>query len=136
MDFLAEYLRGLPNFLAYFAAGFVLIVLFKVIYTTITPQNEDKLIREGNMAAALSFWGAQIGFMLPLASVITHSVSIRDMALWALIALVVQLLAFFLARWRVPDLKGKIEANNISAGMHAGGISLGMGILNAACMTY
>ena len=43
------------------------------------------------LAAALNLGGAILGFCLPLASTIAHSVSIADVAMWALVALVVQI---------------------------------------------
>ncbi len=135
MDGLNEILRGLPHFLAYFAGGFVLTAAFFVIYLWITPQNELRLIRSGNGAAAVSLGGALIGFLLPLASVIVHSANARDMALWGVVALIVQVIGYFIVRLLVPGLPQAIEGNKMSVGAFAGTISLGIGILNAACMT-
>jgi putative membrane protein len=101
----------------------------------VTPHAEIKLIREGNSAAALSFSGALIGFVMPLASVISHSASIADVALWGGVALVVQVFAFFVARVIVPDLPKEIETGKLSVGAFTGLVSLTFGLLNAACMT-
>ncbi|WP_129127786.1 DUF350 domain-containing protein [Geomonas oryzae] len=58
------------------------------------------LIREGNLAAAVSLTGALLGFAIPVAIVIAHSVNLVDMAAWALMATMVQLLCFpFCARY-------------------------------------
>jgi putative membrane protein len=135
MESLNDILRGLPSFLGYFASGIVLVVLFFVIYLWLTPQRELKLIRSGNSAASISLAGALLGFMLPLASVITHSAGIRDMALWGLIALIVQVVAFFIARALIPNLPHAIEEGRISVAAFGATISLTIGILNAACMT-
>jgi uncharacterized membrane protein YjfL (UPF0719 family) len=76
------------------------------------PYREIALIREGNAAAAASLSGAILGFVLPLASAITHSVSLLDMAVWGLIALVVQLLVYGVAArfLLLPDLGRDIPA--------------------------
>lgn len=56
------------------------------IYIRFTPYDEIGLIREGNLAAAVSLTGALIGFAIPVAIVIAHSVNLVDMAAWALMA--------------------------------------------------
>ncbi|OGA54865.1 MAG: hypothetical protein A3F77_06110 [Betaproteobacteria bacterium RIFCSPLOWO2_12_FULL_67_28] len=112
------------------------VAVFLAIYTLVTPYSEIKLIREGNAAAAASISGALIGYILPLASAVTHSVNPWDMMLWAAIALVVQLLVFLAVRLFLPDLTRQITDGKVAAGVFLGAVSLAAGILNAACMTY
>jgi putative membrane protein len=102
----------------------------------ITPHPEIRLIREGNAAAAASLGGALIGFALPLASAVENSVSLLDMLLWAAVALVVQLLAYAIARLLVRDIASQIEAGRVSAGVLLGALAIAIGLLNAASMTY
>jgi putative membrane protein len=70
-----------------------------------------------------------------LAIVIAHHANIRSVAIWGAIALVVQILAFFVARALVPGLPKSIEDGKVSVGAFAGLVSLAIGILNAACQT-
>jgi putative membrane protein len=133
---LTQSLAGLPSFLFYFATAIGLLLLFLAAYILITPYREIALIREGNAAAAASLSGAILGFVLPLASAITHSVGLLDMAAWGLIALVIQLLAYGVGRLLLPDLARAIPAGQVATGVFLGALSLAIGILNAACMTY
>lgn len=133
---LTQSLAGLPSFLFYFATAIGLLLLFLAAYILITPYREIALIREGNLAAAASLGGAILGFVLPLASAIAHSVGLLDMAVWGLIALVVQLLAYGAGRLLLPDLARAIPAGQVATGVFLGALSLAVGILNAACMTY
>lgn len=133
---LIQSLAGLPSFLLYFATSIGLLLLFLLAYIFITPYREITLIREGNAAAAASLSGALLGFVLPLASAIAHSVSLPDMAIWGLIALVIQLLVYLAARLLLPDLARDIPAGKVATGVFIGALSLAIGILNAACMTY
>ncbi len=107
-----------------------------LLYLWITPYREISLIREGNAAAAASLSGAMVGFMLPLASAITHSVSLLDMAIWGLIALIIQLLVYGVGRLLLPSLARDIPAGQVASGVFLGALSLAIGLLNAACMTY
>jgi putative membrane protein len=128
--------QGMINFISYFGAGLALTALFLIIYTAITPQKEFKLIREGNVAAACSLGGALVGFIIPLSSAIMNSVDFLDMIIWGGVALVVQLIVFFILRILFRSLPAGIEKGVLSEGILLGVFSLAAGILNAACMTY
>ncbi|API56014.1 hypothetical protein BMW22_31885 (plasmid) [Rhizobium leguminosarum] len=131
-----DYVAGLPAFLGYFAVGLTAYGVFAVIYTFLTPQKEVQLIRAGNLAAVTAFLGALVGFSLPLASAAANSVSIFDYIIWAVVGILAQILAFYIANFTMTDLHEKITADDIAAGIWGGGIALVIGILNAACMTY
>lgn len=127
---------GVLSFITYFGVSVLLTVLFSIIYTKITPYKEFKLISEGNVAASYSFGGALVGFVIPLASAVTHSVGLIDMVIWGLIALIVQLLAFFAVKNIFPAIISDIPANQVSKGIFLGVVSIATGIINAACMAY
>ena len=129
-------LQTLPNFLAYFTSAIGLFGLFTRLYIRLTPYAEIQLIRQGNLSAALALVGTLLGFALPLASAIAHSVSLVDMLIWGVIAMLVQMLVFLGLSRLVPELKSGIESNTLAHGVFLGGASLCVGLLNAACMTY
>lgn len=129
-------LATLPNFLAYGAAAIVLMGAFVYIYTAITPHKEFSLIKAGNVAASISLSGALLGFVLALASVIEHSVSLIDMVIWGVVALIVQLLAYFLVRLALPALSQGIKDNNVSKAILLASTAISFGLINAACMVY
>jgi putative membrane protein len=129
-------LATLPNFAAFFGVGVAISLLFVAIYSAATPHHEFALIRAGNGAAAVAFGGALIGFELPLASAIIHSASLADMAVWGVVALLVQLLAYLAARLCDARLSARIAGGEMSAGIFVATIALAVGVLNAACITY
>jgi putative membrane protein len=132
----ANYLITLPNFALYFVVGLILVAVFLRVYTWVTPYREFDLICAGNTAAAISLGGATIGFILPLASAVAHSLGIVDVLIWGVIAMIVQLLIYVVARFAVPQLAADITAGKPAAAVSLAAASLGIGILNAACMTY
>jgi putative membrane protein len=127
--------EAFPNFVRYVVVGFALEGLFLWIYVLITPWREFALIRAGNSAAAIALVGALLGFCLPLANTIAHSVSLIDVVLWSLVALVVQVGVHIGLRLLMPGLKAAVEANETAAGITAGGFSVCFGLINAACLT-
>lgn len=136
MEFVKFSLEGLDEFLVFFGLAAAFAAIFLFLYVKITPYNELKLIREGNTAASASLAGALIGFTLPLASSIVHSVHPWDMMIWGVIALVVQLLVFVLVRFTLVNVTRRIPQGEVASGVLLGAVSICAGILNAACMTY
>lgn len=133
---LLDSLSGLFDFSTYFVTALGFLALFCIAYCRVTPYNELKLIRSGNTSAAISFGSALLGFVLPLHSAITHSVSFIDMLIWALIAMLIQFALFGMVRLIFRDLVREIENDHTAAATLLAFCSVSIGILNAACMTY
>ncbi|RXJ74409.1 hypothetical protein CS022_02020 [Veronia nyctiphanis] len=138
MSELASSLANLTDFLLYFGLSIVFLLLFKAIYTRITPYHEWHLVKEEqNTAAALTLSGAFIGYSIAIAGAASNSVNLLDFAVWAAVALVAQIAAFFIVRFGfMPKLVERIQNNEIPAAMLMGAMSVAIGLLNAACMTY
>ncbi len=132
---LGYFIAALHHFLAYFGSAMALAVAFLFLYSRFTPHREFKLIRQGNSAAAIQLTGTFIGFAIPVAIVISHSVSIPDMLLWGAVAGTVQLAVFvIIARLLFKAISDKITEGCAASGQFVAGIGIGVGILQAACM--
>lgn len=132
---IAYFTETLPHFFAYFGAAMLLAAAFLALYVMITPHREFQLIGQGNSAAALQLTGTFLGFAIPVAVVIANSVSIPDMLLWGAVAALVQLIIFFLiSRLLFPGIEARITDKCAASGIFIGGIGLGVGVLQAACM--
>lgn len=137
METIQESLLGLANFSIYFGLSLLLLIIFKIVYSAITPHNELKLVKEQkSVAAASAFVGAIIGFSIALAGAASNSVDIFDFSIWGVVALIAQVIAFLIVRAIMPKISDRISDDEVSAGIMLGGISIAVGILNAACMTY
>jgi len=128
-------LVGVPAFLLYLVAAFALVAIFIVLYTLLTPQREIALIREGNAAAAISLGGAILGFAIPLSKSISQSRDVLDMVVWAIIALAVQLAAFFLSGLVISHEAKRISEGDLAAAWYLAFTAVGAGLINSACMT-
>ena len=132
---LPQVLAGLPAFLLCFALGLGLLAVFLVVYLAVTPYNEIALIREGNSAAAISLGGSTLGYALPLSRAIAQSVSVVDMLAWGAVALVVQLVVYFVVARVMPRFPEAIKAGRISDATFLAALAIAVGLLNAAAMT-
>lgn len=127
-------LKGLPAFLAYFSTALGLLLLFGVLYVQLTPHREFQLIKANQPAAAVAFGGALLGFTLPLAAAMGNAVSLGDFAIWAALAMVVQILVFLLLRLSLPGLSQRIADGELASALFVAFVAVSVGILNAASM--
>jgi len=135
--FFIENIDNLLNFAEYFAFSLFSLFVFGYIYCKITPFDELSLIKQGKVAPAISFGGVLIGFILPVASAVSNSISFYDMVFWAIVSLTVQLIIFFiLSRFILSNYVKDIENDKISCALFYFFYSIGIGILNAAAITY
>ena len=123
------------NYLIHLLVAAVLLMLFFVAYTRITPFNEVLLIRQGNHAAALSLGGALLGFSATISSALVHTPDFEQFFAWSLGAMVVQVLAYAVTTRLLRMSKDHIEANNAAFGGLLGAISLSIGLINGACIS-
>jgi len=129
-------LAGLPAFLVYFCTAIIAVVAYLLVYTRITPHDEFRLIRENDPAAAIALGLSLLGFTLPVVSAIAHAANIIDCLIWSGIALIVQIVVYYLVKIPVPKLSAKIAAGELAPAIWLGLASLAAGALNAASMIY
>ena len=129
-------LAGLPAFLLYFCTALIAVVAYLFVYTRVTPHDEFALIRANDPAAAIALGLSLLGFTLPLVSAIAHSANIFDCLIWSLVALIVQVVVYFVIKIPVPNLSAKIAAGELAPAIWLGLSSLAAGALNAASMIY
>ncbi len=138
MDYFTRaFLHGAWHFVLAFGIACLLLAIFKRLYQMSTPYDEARLIAENNLAAATALGGAIIGFALPLASALTLTGDPLEFLAWAVLAGIVQVLASLIVRhFVVRDMVARIEAGNVASGVYLAATSVGVGLLNAASMTY
>ena len=129
-------LAGLPAFLLYFCISTVAVIAFLWIYTRITAHDEFDLLTKNVPGAAISLGLSMLGFALPVASAVAHASDVVDCIIWSLIALCVQVIAYYIARIPVPNLSQRIAAGDLGPAIWLGLASVTAGLLSAASMTW
>jgi putative membrane protein len=126
--------NALLNTMIYVSASIGLMAAFLFVYTFVTPQREIKLIRGGDIAAAYSLGGAIIGFTLPLGVVISYHHGVLDLIIWAAVALITQIIIFWIVALLIGDVGKHIERDNTAAGAFLGACAIAGGVINAVCL--
>ncbi|MFM1988448.1 MAG: hypothetical protein RJA99_1405 [Pseudomonadota bacterium] len=122
------------GYTAYLLTGLALLAAFFVVYTRLTPYEERRQIREGNVAVAVFFSGAMLGFTATIASGILTHAHYGSFVGWSLAALFVQLLVYAVLERTFSNLKGALESGNVAVGTLGGAAALCAGLINAACV--
>lgn len=128
-------MSGFPILILHLAATTAILVAGVAIYVAITPYHEFKLIRSGNMAAAVSLSGAVIGIAVPLAFCMAASVNVFDILVWGTVTLVLQLIAYKATDLLLRGLPERIENDEIGPALVLVSIKLAVAAINAAAVS-
>lgn len=129
-------IQGLPDFLLFFSAATGLTAAYLVLYTISTTHNEFELIRQNNVAAASSLGLSLTGFALPLSSAIINAKTVVDLLVYGLVAILIQILIYWLVRLLLPNLSQRIANGEVAAALFLGASSLAAGVVTASCMVF
>ena len=130
-DMLTSFFVNLPTALIHFGTTMTILIAGAGIYTLVTPYSEIKLIRQGNVAAAISFSGAMLGLAIPLAAAMSTSVNPIDILLWGLLALLIMLTIYWLVDHLLKGIPEKVEQGDCAAATALAGIKLATAIVLA-----
>lgn len=125
---------GFPVMILHVLVTFGLLGLGAAVYAWLTPWKEIRLIREGNAAAAVAFGGVLLGLAIPLAVSLSVSTSARDILVWGVATLVIQLLAFRIVDVILTGLPQRIQDGEISASVLLVAAKLATALILAAAL--
>lgn len=126
---------GFIDFIGYLFTAVVLLAGFMFIYSVTTPYNEFREVREGNVAAAVAFSGAILGFIFPLLAAIFYTHSLVEMAKWAVITGIVQMILFQVLH-KMNGCGNCIRERKLAPAILLATLAVAVGMLNAISISY
>jgi len=129
-----SFLAGFPVLILHFGLTVALLAAGVTVYVVITPIHEITLIRQNNVAAAVSLAGAVVGMAIPLASAMASSVNALDILIFGVVAMVLQLVAYKAGDLVLRDLTQRIEKGELASAILLVGIKLGVSAITAAAV--
>ncbi|MDF2946370.1 MAG: hypothetical protein K0S51_1049 [Bacillales bacterium] len=126
------------NFVTYFGVALILLVVGLVIMELTTKNKEYKLISEGNKAASYLLGGRVLALSIVLYSALANAISLFDLVIWGSIAVVAQIIVFYLAELLTPNFNvvKAIDDNNEAVGIFLMLLSIAIGVVIAGSITY
>ena len=125
---------GFPWLIFFLLLATAIYITGLVIYVKLTPHNEITLIRNGNLAAAISFGAFLVALALPLAACLTSSLSLQDLLVWGSVSLFLQLFLFRMTDMLLPDLPKRITQDDVAAATVLAAFKLAGSILLASAI--
>ena len=132
---LQAFASGFPVMVLHLIATLLLLAAGAALYAVLTPWKEIALIRQGNPAAAVAFAGVLVGLAIPLAVSLSVSTSVRDILIWGVATVVLQLLAFRVVDALLTGLPQRIEHGEAPAAIVLVGAKLATALILAAALT-
>lgn len=123
------------SFLGHVASYFVALMTYvmgMVIYTTMTPHSEVKMMRAGNPAAALSFSATLLALALPIAAAVHDTHNPMEILIWGANAVLFQLIAYFGFIRLIPEINTAIEEGKTASVLPLAAAQISVALLNAA----
>lgn len=124
--------------LSYIGTAVVLLIVGIILFEVTTKNKEFQLIKNGNKAAVYAFGGRILGLAIVLYAAISNSVNLYDMLIWGSLAIVIQIVLFYLAELLTPtfNITKAIDDNNQAVGLFLFFLSISIGLIIAASLTY
>ncbi|MBT3661427.1 MAG: DUF350 domain-containing protein [Rhodospirillaceae bacterium] len=130
-----SFLAGFPVLLLHSSVTLAMLAAAVALYIKITPYDDLGLIRDGNVAAAVSLAGAILGLGIPLAFSMASSISVWEILIWGPVTLVLQLVAFRFTDLIMRDLPQRIVDGELGPAVLLVSIKLTVAAINAAAVT-
>ncbi|PHS41173.1 MAG: hypothetical protein COA91_02330 [Robiginitomaculum sp.] len=106
---------GFPELIKYLLVVTAIYIVGLFVYVKLTPHKEIALVREGNMAAAISFSALIIGLALPLAACLVYKVGLIDVLVWGSVSVLLQLFLFRIADIILTGIPQRIKDGEVAA---------------------
>lgn len=129
-----SFVAGFPDFLMYTGAAGGLLLVGSILYILLTPMKEIELLRQGNASAGLGLAGVILGLAIPIASCLASSVSLFDLLIWGVVALLIQILAFRIVDLLLRGLPQRIENDEAGAAILLIAVKLSSALIIAAAL--
>lgn len=129
-----SFVNGFPEFMLHGGVTLALLITGCIVHVLLTPMKEIKLIREGNTSAAISLCAVIVGLSVPMAACLVTALSVWDLLIWGVVAILLQLLAFRVADLVLRDLPRRIERNEIGAALVLAAVKIAAAMVMAAAL--
>lgn len=139
--------QSLMDFFIYLGATIPLMIIGILIFIWTTPYPEYKMISDGAnsenhqkqmaaRAAAYDIGGKILGLAIVVAAAIYFSHNIIDLWIWGTIAIILQVIAFYLVNLLAPfSVIKEIPKGNVSVAIFTSRISIAIALLMAALLS-
>lgn len=126
---------GFPTFAAHGAMTIAILMAGVWVHDVFTPYREIRLVKEGNVAAGISYFGSVTSLAIPLSFAMATSLNWADILLWGIVTVAVQIIALrFVDIILLRDIARRIQAGEVASACVLVGVKLAFGFVLAAAV--
>lgn len=129
-----SFVTGFPDFMLQGGVTLGLLITGCVVHVLLTPMKEMRLIRAGNVSAAISVGSVIVGLAIPMSACLVTATSVYDILIWGVVAILLQLLAFRVADLMLRDLPKRIERDEVGAALVLAAVKIAAAMVMAAAL--
>ncbi len=129
-----SFVNGFPEFLIQGGITLALLMAGCIVHILLTPMKEMQLIKAGNVSAGISVAAVIVGLAIPMTACLETAVSIYDLLIWGVVAILLQLLAFRVVDLILHDLPHRIERDEIGAALLLAAVKLAAALVMASAL--
>lgn len=129
-----SFVNGFPEFLIQGGITLALLMAGCIVHILLTPMKEMQLIKAGNVSAGISVAAVIVGLAIPMTACLETAVSIYDLLIWGVVAILLQLLAFRVVDLILNDLPHRIERDEIGAALLLAAVKLAAALVMASAL--
>lgn len=129
-----SFVKGFPEFMLHGGVTLALLIAGCVVHVLLTPMKELKLVRDGNISAGISLCAVIVGLAVPMSACLVTALSVYDILIWGVVAILLQLLAFRAADLILRDLPRRIERDEIGAALVLAAVKIAAAIVMASAL--
>ena len=129
-----SFVKGFPEFMLHGGVTLALLITGCVVHVLLTPMKELKLIREGNISAGISLSAVIVGLAVPMSACLVTALSVYDILIWGVVAILLQLLAFRVADLILHDLPKRIEQDQVGSALVLAAVKISAAMVMAAAL--
>lgn len=135
LEALRHLLSALPLFAAQFGVALGTLVVAVALVLRVTPAHELRLVREGNLAAAVWTAGTVLAMAMPIAAALRFSHSTAEVAVWGVLAALIQIATYFIAAGLVGKTRATLERGELPSALLVVAMQIGVAFVNAAALS-
>ena len=135
MDSFAHLLSSIPTVAAHFLIAIATWAIVALLLIRLTPADEIKLIRAGNLAAAIWTGGMLIALALPIAAAMRYSHGIAEVATWSLFAALVQAVTYVAAAALAGKTRERLEQGDLASATMVAATQIAVALITAAALS-
>jgi putative membrane protein len=129
------FISGFDDFIAQLALALGIFVFALVTYVLLTPHKELRLIRQGNASAAVAFGGIVLGLAIPMSACLAHAFGLIDLAIWGVVTLLLQLIAFRVTDLVLHGLPRRIVEGDVAAALTVMSVNIAVALVLAGAVS-